>query len=553
MQCLYICSEFTGQRWRVWPDAEIVPPGSVYETGRYLFELSDCDDAVANAADLLIDGVPLEALRTRERGSARWRWTPGFYAGSLQVELTIPGRRAISVEIVTDPDARKLARTEFDVMLREILDDTFALFSLSSFRRSVSRGPGRTPPPIARLEFIRSRVDELEAYIRAIARAPQLTMRSIERSVHYYQASRASGQEILRSFQAGAPRHENGAGARLPPQLRGFLPERIRLRSASHSTDTVEHRQIKACLSAWASWLRSAGAALELVSNSDDANLSCAGRLWAHRCRVLERRLSDLGALALFQDVGESPPVLTLSSTYRNVPAYRGFYRVWRDMNAGLAAIFGSFLSLPLARTYELYELWCFLRLVRAVREEFGSTSATDNLFSAESDGALTLSAGPVRLAIGGGWSICFQRTYREYWKEADGVGSYSRQMIPDVVLAREDGTGGPPTVIVLDAKYRISEGLNEALGSIHMYRDALVHEATTGKIEGVVKAAYLLTPHVAFPHLDYQETPMPARLFHPQYRAGFRFGAATLRPGVSISEIRRTIRRLIADASVAC
>ena len=41
-------------------------------------------------------------------------------------------------------------------------------------------------------------------------------------------------------------------------------------------------------------------------------------------------------------------------------------------MNLGIAAVFGDFLGMPLARTFELYEPWCFLRLVRAAAEEYG-------------------------------------------------------------------------------------------------------------------------------------------------------------------------------------
>ena len=45
-------------------------------------------------------------------------------------------------------------------MVREILEDTFTLFSLSSFRKGIARGSGNKPPAIARLEFLRSRVAE---------------------------------------------------------------------------------------------------------------------------------------------------------------------------------------------------------------------------------------------------------------------------------------------------------------------------------------------------------------------------------------------------------
>jgi hypothetical protein len=43
----------------------------------------------------------------------------------------------------------------------------------------------------------------------------------------------------------------------------------------------------------------------------------------------------------------------------------------------------------------------------------------------------------------------------------------------------------------------------------------------------------------------------MPDRLFHPDYRSGFRFGAVTLRPGMTAAEIAGALRLLVADATV--
>ena len=84
-----------------------------------------------------------------------------------------PAQSPRRFEVITDPDMRKLTRDDFDGMVREILDDTFALFSLSSFRKGVARGSGNRPPAIARLEFLRSRVEELERAVAAIARTPR--------------------------------------------------------------------------------------------------------------------------------------------------------------------------------------------------------------------------------------------------------------------------------------------------------------------------------------------------------------------------------------------
>lgn len=125
--------------------------------------------------------------------------------------------------------------------------------------------------------------------------------------------------------------------------------------------------------------------------------------------------------------------------------------------------------------------------------------------------------------------------------------------MTPDVVASLKPAQGdGRERLIVLDAKYRIDEGLNEALNSIHTYRDALVREVQTGTIEGVVSAAYLLSPAIPTLNGSYRETTLPGRLFHPEYRVAFRFGALTLRPGMSIEDLRGALRLIINDVRPA-
>lgn len=249
-------------------------------------------------------------------------------------------------------------------------------------------------------------------------------------------------------------------------------------------------------------------------------------------------------------EVTDGPAMLQMSSLFRNDPVYHRFYRLWQDMNLGLAALFSDFLQMPLARTYELYELWCFLRLLRAAAQEYGPTGVDlSNLFVTDAAGGMTISAGAVIVPVGPDKVLCFQRQYREYWIEPSGEGSFSRIMVPDVVLAGTGFGNSERQVIVLDAKYRINDGLNDALNSIHTYRDALVQEAESGEIEGIVTAAYLLTPHAPVLNADFKTTPVPGRLFHPQYRDKFRFGAITLRPGMTSDDLRSSLKAIVADA----
>lgn len=536
----------SGPGWQVWPSSDPIPAGAISEAGDYLFELKG--QPGAGEADLYVDDVPLEALRTRDADTARWRWSPGFHAGMAECRLRVAGR-SFRFEVVLDPAERKLTRDAFDTMVRDILEDSFALFSLSAFNVRVSRGSGRRPPPIARLQFLRSRLAEIIGVTEAISASPRRVLRGEEQAVPFHRATGATGAEVLKSFRSGRVLVADDA-ARLPPGLSGHVPAVIRRRVRLTSLDRPEHRQMKACLTLWSGWLTNAAAAL--ATYYEDTSEAGTRVAWSRRLRRLARELDRLLRLPLFEGVGNGPPQVTASALWRGDPRYRRFQKLYRDVSLGIAGVFGDFLDMPLARTFDLYELWCFLRLLRvAARRNGGGPLELGSLFLADASG-LTLAAGAVTVPFTeAGITLCFQRRYREYWREAEGIGSYSRDMQPDIVVEHRSRNGGTPArLIVVDAKYRIGAGLNDALSSSHTYRDAIVTAAGDGT-EGAVTAAYLLTPEAPFMKEGWKETAMPARLFHPAYRRTFRFGAVTLRPGMPMNEVEAAFDVMIADAMV--
>lgn len=548
MSVLLLRDEGTGQARQVWPAPGPDLPGFIQERRSYLFELDGPADAAD--ADLLIDDTKLEALRPGASCVARWRWSPGYYAGLVEAELRLTAGRTCRFGIGTDPDLRKMSRDQFDTMVREILEDTFALFSLTSFRKGIAHGTGDRPPAIARLEFLRSRIGSLEAAVARIVRNPRRRLSSAEIVLPLHRARHATGIEILRSFRSGRIGRETAEPSRLPPGLRAFLPEHVRTQQKTSSLDIPEHRQIVACLRAWSGWLGAAADTLDRSASDRNLETGRGAALWAVRCRHLAGRLTSLAGAEPFAEAGEAAPRLILTALFRRDPAYREIYRIWQDINLGIAAVFGDFLNLPLARTFELYELWCFLRLLRAAADTFG-LSALDvhDLFMTDAAGGLTLMTGAATVPVGSGWYLSFQKQYREFWLERDGSGSYSRTMTPDIVLLHEDTTGRMDHLIVLDAKYRIGSALDDALSSIHMYRDALVSDSPYGT-NPVVSAAYLLTPDKPSLGTQYRDTPMPARLFHPEYRASFKFGAVTLQPGMNVEMISAALKRIISDST---
>lgn len=216
-------------------------------------------------------------------------------------------------------------------------------------------------------------------------------------------------------------------------------------------------------------------------------------------------------------------------------------------MNMGLAAIAGRWLDMPIARTWEIYELWVFLRFARACIDLGGERVAIQGV--SDKSGLATIPDTSFGITVGKGLQVVFQREYREYWKASDRQGSFSRAMIPDVAITI--GTGEVKALLVLDAKYRVNTGINDALTSIHTYRDALVEEVGA-ETQNIVKGAYLVSPHLPPEFLvDWKsEENATNRVFHPAYRQKFRFGAVTMRPGATSLSDARSILEGLAFAS---
>jgi predicted component of viral defense system (DUF524 family) len=533
---------------RVWPSGPELPVSTIQENQEYIFELRDVDDPWS--AELLLDDEPLRGLRPPNRTSARWSWCPGFYAGATTIRLEVSGHSE-EFELVTDPDAHKLARSEFDLMVREILQDTQALFSLSAFRTSVAKGVGDTPPPLARLQYLRSRIERLEQVVRSIDKSPRRSLGTSTAWVKPHQAKTLSSKEILRSLRS-ASIQRIADETNLPPRLRGMLPRRFLKDVKVRSLDLPEHRDMKRVLVIWSEWLESAAGTLARAGAADAERRNVYAK-WSGKCSLLSRRLTQLLRLPLFDEVGESNKPISLTEVYRREPRYREFFELAQDIELGIGNIHGDFLDIPIARTFELYELWCFLRIVSAAQLVFGigGIDPTTLFRYGATTGALTLSRSAVEIPIGKGRTLSFQRQYREFWLERNNRGSFSRSLRPDVSLEFHGPGAGPKVLIVLDAKYRIEEQLNDAISSIHTYRDALVEAVgSEEKLTGIVVGAYLLTPHINDDVSPWKESLLPGRLFHPEYRRTFRFGAVTLKPGMTLEQVGASLSSIVNDAS---
>ncbi len=543
------------KRLKLWPGISGEHnEGLIQENQDYVLELVNVTNP--DDVDLYIDDIPVEALRSRNKNIARWRWSPGFYAGIINIRINFLEGRRETFEIITDPDLRKLTRKNFNQMVREILEDTLALFSLSSFRTGIAKGTGQTPPPIARLEFLRSRIEEIIDTIHQINRHPVRILQNKVQWIPAYQAKTFTGSEILRSLNSGdlTRAQDENIRKRLPAKLKGYFPQKIRKQVKTDGLNIREHQEIKAAIKSWSALLELYASILNNSKPQEEHHRQHI-KLWINRCHALSRKIQALLTLPLFRDIADRNIFPAISSIYRRIPAYRKFFQLYQDINLGISNVSSDFLQVPLARTFDLYELWCFLRLLRVLSQRYKNISI-GQLFEGYSpdSGTLTIPAGNVIIPFAENKAILFQRSYVEFWKDAHNRGSFSRPMRPDISFEFANGRT-QFQVLVLDAKYRIEEQLNNAITSIHMYRDAIVQadNESQDNCKRIVTAAYILTPHlVSHSHENnWKNLNLRGRLFHREYRGTFKFGAVTLSPGMLIEEISQILEEIFEDAGL--
>ena len=195
-----------------------------------------------------------------------------------------------------------------------------------------------------------------------------------------------------------------------------------------------------------------------------------------------------------------APPSLTLL----NAPGYREMYEALQNLRSSLI-LKSEALQLHLKDLPELYQLWCYLRIVDLLASETGDERGVHSLIGITHRGLHIGVSGGERSEITYAMTcpaqelrLCYQREY---------PGQTGKQN-PDIVL-QIDRHSGPLVVIVLDAKYRLDATRDyqkthgspgpptRAMNSLHRYRDAIVTPHQGQVIRPVVTGVALFPlPH---------------------------------------------------------
>lgn len=170
--------------------------------------------------------------------------------------------------------------------------------------------------------------------------------------------------------------------------------------------------------------------------------------------------------------------------------------------------------------SFELYELWCFLAVVRGLKSRLGEGSwrhaRLQDLVDPDRTGhgaTVTWSDGARRLTLelNARFPSLLARGNADRW-------SISTERRPDIVVTWRDASDA--RWLCLDAKYRVGHAnLGDAFTSAHVYRDALRWPSHGGRGRG----AMLLAPAVSDDTRHW---------FDPAFRAEHGCGVSELRPG---------------------
>ena len=536
-----------GVVFRLHPVTDPVPQGRLAEGMEVHLVTHHPPGTDIFAQQLSINDQPLVCV-PKSQTCALWPWSIGFHAGNAELRLTSPGAAPLQVTVTTDPSRAKLTRDDYLNMIGDIIEDSLAIASIAGHKVGFDRGLDR-PPEIARFEYLSRWFNRMEHAVREIDREPWLNGERHQKMVPFGHGGITTPMALARALRS-AKRLPDAELARLEPSVRkvidrlgGRYPEVVSRTVLRIDNRRREHSDMLAVLHMWQGFLARAQKSLDRL----ERDRRPVPPLMRKRVTGMLQRLSRLTTLPLFDGVKPTYGGIQTSHVFRRVPAYRSFHETYRAFMAGIGNIAGDFMDIPLNRTYDLYELWSFLRILRAASGLLRPEGWKETLEDRMSDGCLTvrLDTKPFRF---GPYRLTFQPTYGEIWKvPSPTVGSYSRPMNPDIAIDVQAPGKWIPTV-VLDAKYRVEQALDSAIGSTHMYKDALVVDGGGGAMGHPIRSAFLLTPHrhVKDRGADWRDSNAPEVFFQKGYHREFRFGAKTMRPGMGISQVQELLASVL-------
>ena len=256
---------------------------------------------------------------------------------------------------------------------------------------------------------------------------------------------------------------------------------------------------------------------------------------------------------SFLREVDDYKATQSMSLVFEMAPGYRELYKYYLMMQRGLS-VHGDVFRMSLKDTAQLYEYWCFIKLVTLMKRNY--RLASSDVIKVDNTGVT------ISLVKGKKSEVKFinPRT-GEMITLAYNPGEQNTQTVnqkPDNVLTLEKKGTDVPYMYVFDAKYRIENNPSDPfypdnkpgpkvddINTMHRYRDSIVYENTESSrfmFEKKMFGAYVLFPYND-PDGEYKD--------HRFYRSieTVNIGGLPFLPGTT-ELLENFLSELVADSS---
>ena len=345
------------------------------------------------------------------------------------------------------------------------------------------------------MDLIRTNIQAFERAVAKIADQPARRLDAEAAQVDVHRAKHIGDRAISLALRSGKSRAATISEARAAPRLvgalgGGWIPTITEVRRTENA-DVYENRALLGFLR----WLDSTLAmiAARIVAGRAEINGAVAA-VWVNRIGYWRSRVSGLARRGVFRGLAADPS-LRATSVFRMHPDYASAFSSMVRMRAGLGTGSAVAPTIPLDRTFALYEIWCYVGLLQAASEAFPVcrdqiSALLNGLHKPNRLGTVLANGELSSIDLGDGLTLTYQRRFSTK-PDASGCHTNMIEAVPDVTIARVNSEGRCTGIVVLDPKYRGGASLMDGVRDLHVYRDAIRGDAD----RPIVSSAVALAP----------------------------------------------------------
>jgi len=447
---------------------------------------------------ITMQGVPqmMRKICTSEHNSNGFSGTiqTPFACGIIDFDINVDGNIQ-KVKSFVYTDIRKMTLKQYEIMITNILDEANICLKYFGLGMSVDTCGAQRKISFAQWNYLERSMMKLKRIFNKIEAAPLKLIKKNELITNIEKLKKVSTKTENWIEKNG---HRFGG-------TEDKLPNYIKVISSEETYNIYENKLIKFQLMELQVLLKK-----YIKVEYDEIKLKARQYL-----DLVNYWLSN----SFLTKVQPSTGRVSISQVFRKHPVYRLWYNWFRELYNHKKWTVGLKTNFPLKDTFQIYEIWAFMQVVKVCRE-LDILEDTSEIYLKNVDGILLNlcenNESKVRLKNGGllYYQKCFQRNSKPYY-------TFTQRMIPDIVIEFNG------ELLVLDPKYRVDANLGNALAEMHKYKDGILREEDDCK---VVRETYILTPI---------KGERSEKLFKPENLKRYNMGAFVFKPGEEMKEFK--------------